>query len=180
MGTSNVEFREPLLAAVSHLDYLRALEQKALWLAVWTIHNANFVRPKRDGLKVGGHPASCSSLTTLMTALYFDVLRPDDRVAVKPMPAPSSTRSSISSGGKSEGRWRISALWVVPSRTPQELRTMTTLISQPVPKASGQHLRPSRVDPGIPALQEPSGRDGFAGTDGGPGGRRRTRRRQCP
>ena len=88
MRTEDVEFREPLLATVSHLDYLRALEQKALWLAVWTIHNANLVRPKCDGLKVGGHPASCASLTTLMTALYFDVLRPDDRVAVKPHASP--------------------------------------------------------------------------------------------
>ena len=67
---------------------LAALERKVLWLAAWTIHNANHLRPSRDGLKVGGHQASCSSLTAIMTALYFDVLRPEDRVAVKPHAAP--------------------------------------------------------------------------------------------
>jgi pyruvate dehydrogenase E1 component len=67
---------------------LRELEKKVLWLASWTIHNANHLRANADGLKVGGHQASCASLTTLMTALYFDVLRPEDRVAVKPHASP--------------------------------------------------------------------------------------------
>src|SRR5712671_8195580 len=67
---------------------LRALERKVLWLSTWMIHNANHLRPNRDGLKVGGHQASSASLATLMTALYFDVLRPQDRVAVKPHAAP--------------------------------------------------------------------------------------------
>ena len=70
------------------LAHLRALEQKVLWLAVWTIHHANHLRPKSDGLKVGGHQASSASVVTLMTALYFDVLRPWDRVAVKPHASP--------------------------------------------------------------------------------------------
>src|SRR5262245_12744519 len=52
------------------------------------IHHANHVRPKRDGLKVGGHQASSASSATLLTALYFDVLRPEDRVAVKPHASP--------------------------------------------------------------------------------------------
>ena len=67
---------------------LTALEQKVLWLSTWMIHHANHVRPSRDGLKVGGHQASCASMVTLMTALYFDVLRPIDRVAVKPHGSP--------------------------------------------------------------------------------------------
>jgi len=67
---------------------LEALSDKALWLAMWTIHHANHIRPKRDGLKVGGHQASSSSMVRLMTALYFDVLRPQDRVAVKPHASP--------------------------------------------------------------------------------------------
>src|SRR5271165_6209082 len=67
---------------------LTALERKVLWLSTWMIHNANHVRPNRDGLKVGGHQASSASLATLMTALYFDVLRPQDRVAVKPHASP--------------------------------------------------------------------------------------------
>jgi pyruvate dehydrogenase E1 component len=67
---------------------LRRIEERVLWLASWTIHNANHLRESRDGLKVGGHQASCASMTTLMTALYFSALRPQDRVAVKPHASP--------------------------------------------------------------------------------------------
>jgi pyruvate dehydrogenase E1 component len=70
------------------LDTLAALERKVLWLASWTIHNANHLRDNSDGLKVGGHQASSASLATIMTALYFDVLRAQDRVAVKPHASP--------------------------------------------------------------------------------------------
>ncbi len=69
-------------------ETLRELEKKVLWLASWTIHNANHLREYADGLKVGGHQASCASLATIMTALYFDVLKPEDRVAVKPHASP--------------------------------------------------------------------------------------------
>ncbi len=79
---------EPPIAGNRTHDYLAALEQKVLWLACWTIHHANHVRASRDGLKVGGHQASCASVATVMTALYFDVLRPGDRVAVKPHASP--------------------------------------------------------------------------------------------
>ena len=75
-------------AAEQKLAYLKALERKILWLSSWTIHNANHIRKAQDGLKVGGHQASCASVATLMTALYFDVLRPQDRVAVKPHASP--------------------------------------------------------------------------------------------
>ncbi|MFO1152726.1 MAG: 1-deoxy-D-xylulose-5-phosphate synthase N-terminal domain-containing protein [Rhodospirillales bacterium] len=67
---------------------LRALEKKVLWLSTWMIHHANFVRPNLDGMKIGGHQASSASVATLMTALYFDVLRPADRLAVKPHASP--------------------------------------------------------------------------------------------
>jgi pyruvate dehydrogenase E1 component len=67
---------------------LRALERKVLWLSSWMIHNANHIRPARDELKVGGHQASSASVATMMTALYFDVLGPQDRVAVKPHASP--------------------------------------------------------------------------------------------
>jgi pyruvate dehydrogenase E1 component len=70
------------------LDALAAVERKLLWLASWMIHNANHLRPNRDGLKVGGHQASCASVTAIMTALYFEILRPQDRVAVKPHAGP--------------------------------------------------------------------------------------------
>lgn len=70
------------------LRCLQALEAKVRWLSAWTIHNANNVRPNVDGLKVGGHQASSASLATIMTALYFAALRPEDRVAVKPHASP--------------------------------------------------------------------------------------------
>ncbi len=70
------------------LEILAELERKVLWLASWTIHNANHLRDSADGLKVGGHQASSASLATIMTALYFHVLRPEDRVAVKPHASP--------------------------------------------------------------------------------------------
>jgi len=68
---------------------LGELERKIRWLASWTIHNANYIRPSRDGIKVGGHQASCASISTIMTALYLSVLRPEDRVAVKPHASPN-------------------------------------------------------------------------------------------
>jgi len=67
---------------------LKALEQKVLWLSTWLIHNANHLRPSRDGLKVGGHQSSSASVVSLMTALYFHSLRPQDRIAVKPHASP--------------------------------------------------------------------------------------------
>jgi len=74
--------------SADELALLGALEKKVLWLASWTIHNANHLRDNADGLKVGGHQASSASLATIMTALYFHALRPQDRVAVKPHASP--------------------------------------------------------------------------------------------
>ncbi|MGE5514120.1 MAG: transketolase [Bacteroidota bacterium] len=70
------------------LTMLRELERKVLWLSTYMIHHANHEVDRGDGLKVGGHQASSASLATLMTALYFHVLRPEDRVAVKPHASP--------------------------------------------------------------------------------------------
>ncbi len=67
---------------------LEAVERKIKWLSTWIIHNANHIRPNSDGVKVGGHQASCASITTIMTALYMHVLSPKDRVAVKPHAGP--------------------------------------------------------------------------------------------
>jgi pyruvate dehydrogenase E1 component len=71
------------------LAILSELERKVLWLSTYTIHHANHVRSNPDSLKVGGHQASSASLATIMTALYFAVLRPQDRVAVKPHASPA-------------------------------------------------------------------------------------------
>src|SRR5262249_9978374 len=70
------------------LAMLRQLERKVLWLSSYMIHHANHEVDRGDGLKVGGHQASSASLVTLMTALYFHVLHPEDRVAVKPHASP--------------------------------------------------------------------------------------------
>jgi pyruvate dehydrogenase E1 component len=70
------------------LATLEDLERRALWLSSWTIHHANHLRESRDGLKVGGHQASCASSVTLLAALYGHTLRPEDRIAVKPHAAP--------------------------------------------------------------------------------------------
>jgi pyruvate dehydrogenase E1 component len=68
--------------------HLKTIEQRLLWLSHWMIHNANHLRPKADGIKVGGHQASSASIVSIMTALYFSALRPEDRVAVKPHASP--------------------------------------------------------------------------------------------
>lgn len=69
-------------------QHLKTIEQRLLWLSHWMIHHANHVRPKVDGIKIGGHQASSASMVSIMTALYFSALRPQDRVAVKPHASP--------------------------------------------------------------------------------------------
>lgn len=67
---------------------LKIVEQRLLWLSHWMIHNANHLRPKTEGIKIGGHQASSASMVSILTALYFSALRPEDRVAVKPHASP--------------------------------------------------------------------------------------------
>jgi len=67
---------------------IEVLTRKILWLSNWMIHHANHIRPNVDGVKVGGHQASSASMAAIMAALYFGVLKPEDRVAVKPHAAP--------------------------------------------------------------------------------------------
>lgn len=71
------------------IEMLKAVEDKVRWLACWMIHNANHIRPSRDGIKVGGHQASSASISTVMTALYMHILQPQDKVAVKPHASPN-------------------------------------------------------------------------------------------
>lgn len=70
------------------LKHLKTVERRLLWLACWMVHNANHLRDNPEGLKVGGHQASSASIVSIMTALYFTALRPQDRVAVKPHASP--------------------------------------------------------------------------------------------
>jgi pyruvate dehydrogenase E1 component len=75
-------------ARATLVDRLEMLDTRLRWLSAWIIHHANHVRDSRDGLKVGGHQASCASMTAIMAALYFHELRPQDKVAVKPHAGP--------------------------------------------------------------------------------------------
>jgi pyruvate dehydrogenase E1 component len=67
---------------------LREIEQRVLWLSTAMVHHANRVRPSTSGLKVGGHQASSASMVSIMTALWFQHLRAEDRVSVKPHASP--------------------------------------------------------------------------------------------
>ncbi|MEV0293516.1 pyruvate dehydrogenase [Nocardia sp. NPDC050710] len=69
-------------------EALEEIQQRVLWLSTAMIHHANRVRPNPSGLKVGGHQASCASMVSIMTALWFEHLRPGDRVSVKPHASP--------------------------------------------------------------------------------------------
>jgi pyruvate dehydrogenase E1 component len=77
-----------LKPVTTDIEALKTLDERLRWLSAWTIHHANHIRENADGLKVGGHQASCSSMTAIMAALYFHALGENDRVAVKPHAGP--------------------------------------------------------------------------------------------
>ena len=77
-----------LKAVTTDIEALKILDERLRWLSAWTIHHANHIREHDDGLKVGGHQASCASMTAIMAALYFHALAENDRVAVKPHAGP--------------------------------------------------------------------------------------------
>ena len=125
-------------------EILRELEKKVLWLASWTIHNANHLRENADGLKVGGHQASSASLATIMTALYFDVLRPEDRVAVKPHASPIFHAIQYLLGKQTRESWNNSAATRARRAILRAPRISTTSISRPARSASASRKRCSR------------------------------------
>lgn len=69
-------------------DALLKVQTRALWLAVRMVDYANQDRKNIDGLKVGGHQASCASMVSIMTALYFHHANSEDRISVKPHASP--------------------------------------------------------------------------------------------
>jgi len=77
-----------LKPVTTDIEALKILDERLRWLSAWTIHHANHIRESADGLKVGGHQASCASMTAIMAALYFHALGENDRVAVKPHAGP--------------------------------------------------------------------------------------------
>jgi pyruvate dehydrogenase E1 component len=74
---------------VTRLQILERIQKKVLWLSAYMVHHANSLRPNAEGVKVGGHQASSSSVVSLLTALYFDALQSDDLVAVKAHASPA-------------------------------------------------------------------------------------------
>lgn len=68
------------------LETLHEIEQRVLWLASRMIDHAN--RRGETDVKVGGHQASCASMVSIMTALWFAHIGGDDKVAVKPHASP--------------------------------------------------------------------------------------------
>ena len=70
------------------LEVLEAVQRRILWLATAIVHHANHRSGDGSGLKVGGHQASSASMVSLMTALWFESLRSDDAVSVKPHASP--------------------------------------------------------------------------------------------
>lgn len=67
---------------------LQQIVEQVLWLSTAIVHHANNIRPNPSGMKVGGHQASCASMVSIMTSLYFEQLTAGDRVSVKPHASP--------------------------------------------------------------------------------------------
>jgi len=68
------------------IETLRQIEQRVLWLATRIIDAAN--RRGDTEVKVGGHQASCASIVSVMTSLWFGHIGGEDKVAVKPHASP--------------------------------------------------------------------------------------------
>ena len=79
---------DPLRLTADECRLLERIQDRLLWLATYTIHYANSGRKNPSPERVGGHQSSSTSVLTLLTALYFKILRPGDRIAVKPTAAP--------------------------------------------------------------------------------------------
>ena len=72
--------------SAEQLATLEEIQRRVLWLAVRMVDHAN----SREGgeVKVGGHHASCASMVSIMTALWFAHIGGEDKVAVKPHASP--------------------------------------------------------------------------------------------
>ncbi len=71
-----------------HGSALEEVQRRVLWLSALQVHYANNVRVKTEPLKVGGHQASCASVVTIMTSLFFRFMRAGDVVSIKPHASP--------------------------------------------------------------------------------------------
>ncbi|MBJ3777601.1 transketolase [Acuticoccus mangrovi] len=102
------------------LTMLSKIERKVLWLSCYMIHAANHLR-EPDEVKIGGHQASSASMVQILTALYFRVLKPEDRVAVKPHASPVFHAIQYLAGHQSLAKLKAFRGWggaqSYPSRT---------------------------------------------------------------
>ena len=100
---------------------LSQIQDRVLWLSMQMVHYANNVRPNPDGVKVGGHQASSSSIATIMTSLYFDFMRAGDRISVKPHASPVFHAIQFLLGNLDQGYLKrlreFQGLQAYPSRT---------------------------------------------------------------
>ena len=71
-----------------NIKLLENLQDKILWLSIQLVNHANTVRTNRSDLKVGGHQTSSSSVVTILTYLYFELLEKYDYVSIKPHASP--------------------------------------------------------------------------------------------
>ncbi len=71
---------------MSNTDVLDQIQQRVLWLSTRMVDHAN--RQDAGGIKVGGHQASCASMVSIMTSLWFGHIAGDDKVAIKPHASP--------------------------------------------------------------------------------------------
>ncbi|WP_035749065.1 transketolase-like TK C-terminal-containing protein [Arthrobacter sp. 35W] len=88
MTAISVETTSSDASSEEPMAVLEQIQDQVLWLATSMIHHANRVRPNPSGMKVGGHQASCASMVSIMTSLWFCQLAPGDRVSVKPHASP--------------------------------------------------------------------------------------------
>lgn len=71
------------------VDLVRdSVRDRVLWLATSIVNHANNVRPNSDGIKVGGHQSSSASSVAILSALFFEVMGREDRIAIKPHASP--------------------------------------------------------------------------------------------
>ena len=167
-------------AAADDEAALERIQQRILWLATRMIHEANHVRPNRDGLKVGGHQASSASMVSILTAIYLRWLRAGDLVAVKPHSSPRVPRAAVPAG-RARSRAAHAAPVVrrppvvpVPDEGPRPHRLLDRL------RRAGRRRADVR-GPRRPLPPTPLPRDGRASARAAVrrhGGRRRARRRQ--
>ncbi len=73
----------------AHLETLRTISQRVLWLSAAIVDAANRGRAHTSGVKAGGHQASSASMVEIMVALWFHELTALDRVSVKPHASPT-------------------------------------------------------------------------------------------